>query len=214
MEHSSALTLWDQFNAGGPTMYALVALSIAALATAIERFVNFRERRILSREFAREADRLWQAGRFEELSDRCQRRGSVLARIVSAVVKYRHLPYRDVSLAVSEIASSAIKGHQQRTYMLAIVATLSPLIGLFGTVIGMIEAFHVISQSGTVGNAALVAGGISKALTTTAAGLLVGIPALGLRHFFNSRIQKISIDLEEEANELLNRWLLEGQVAP
>lgn len=211
MNPSSTLTLWDQFNAGGFTMYVLLFLSIVALATALERLINFREKRIISRGFAREADRLWQAGEFEALSKSCKQQGSVLARIIAAVVTYRKHPYGDVSLAVSEIASSSIKGHMQRTYMLAIVATLSPLIGLFGTVIGMIEAFHVIAESGTVGNAALVAGGISKALTTTAAGLLVGIPALGMRHYFTARIQKVAIDLEEEANCLINRWLLEGK---
>lgn len=211
MDTSQTLTLWDQFAAGGLTMYALLFLSILALATAIERTINFREKRILSREFAKTADTLWQAGEFEELSRQCKERNTALSRIVAAVVRYRKHPYSDVSIAVSEIASSSIKGHMQRTYMLSIVATISPLIGLFGTVVGMIEAFHVIAQSGNVGNAALVAGGISKALTTTAAGLLVGIPALGLKHYFTSRIQKVAISLEKEANELINKWLLEGK---
>lgn len=214
MADPGAVTLWDQFQAGGLTMYVLVLLSVAGLAAALERFVNFRRGRILSPEFAREADRLWQKGAFDELADRCRRRDSVLVHIVATVVRYRDMPYRDVNLAVGEIASSAIKEHLQRTYLLAIVATLSPLIGLFGTVVGMIEAFQVIALTGTVGNAALVAGGISKALTTTAAGLMVGIPALGLRHYFTSRVQQAAIDLEAEANGLMHRWFLAPAASP
>jgi biopolymer transport protein ExbB len=208
MPDAPTLTMWDQFQAGGLTMWVLVLLSVAGLAAALERFVNFRPSRILSPDFAREADRLWQEGAFDTLAERCRQRDSVLARVVAAVVRYRDMPYREVNLAASEIASSAIKQHLQRTYVLAIVATLSPLIGLFGTVVGMIEAFQVIALTGTVGNAALVAGGISKALTTTAAGLLVGIPALGLRHYFTSRIQRAAIDLEATANDLMHRWFL------
>jgi len=129
MPDAPTLTLWDQFQAGGLTMYILVLLSVAGLAAAFERFVNFRPSRILSLDFAREADRLWQAGAFDQLAERCQKHDSVLARSVAAIVRYRDMPYRDVNLAVGEIASSAIKEHLQRTYVLSIVATRGPRRG-------------------------------------------------------------------------------------
>lgn len=202
------MTLLDQFNAGGPVMFVLLALSVAALATAIERLINFREKTILCRDFAKKADVKWKAGKFDELRKSCDDNRSALAQIIGTVVSYRHQTFANINLVAGEIASSVMKGHLQRTYMLSIVATLGPLLGLFGTVVGMIEAFDVIAKSGAVGNAAMVAGGISKALTTTAAGLLVGIPALGLKHYFTSRIQKTAIELEEEVSQLINNWFL------
>ena len=78
----------------------------------------------------------------------------------------------------------------------------------------MVEAFDAIAASGARGDTALVAGGISKALVTTAAGLMVGIPALGARHFFVSRIQRAAGELESRTNDLVRRWLLTERREP
>ena len=86
---------------------------------------------------------------------------------------------------------------------LGVIANLAPMLGLFGTVIGMIRAFDVISKAGT-GNPGLVAEGISQALFTTAAGLIVGIPSLAIYHFFRSRIDKIVFELESISINLIN----------
>jgi biopolymer transport protein ExbB len=86
---------------------------------------------------------------------------------------------------------------------LGVVANLSPMLGLFGTVVGMIRAFAVISKVGT-GNPSLVAGGISEALITTAAGLLVGIPSLAAYHYFRSRGERYLFEIETIAFELLH----------
>ena len=86
--------------------------------------------------------------------------------------------------------------------ILGAIANLAPMLGLLGTVLGMIKAFNVISQSGT-GNPGLVASGISEALITTAAGLMVGIPTLAAYHFFRGRVDKFVFEMEEISLKLL-----------
>jgi biopolymer transport protein ExbB len=86
--------------------------------------------------------------------------------------------------------------------MLGVVANLAPMLGLLGTVLGMIKAFAVISKSGT-GNPGLVASGISEALITTATGLAIGIPALALYHYFRGKIDRIIFEMEEVSLQLI-----------
>ena len=83
------------------------------------------------------------------------------------------------------------------------VATIAPIVGLLGTVVGMIEAFHVIAFSG-MGDPSLLAGGISKALVNTAAGLSVALPSLAMHHFFRNRMVNIGITLERQVGRLLD----------
>jgi biopolymer transport protein ExbB len=85
---------------------------------------------------------------------------------------------------------------------------VAPIVGLQGTVIGMIEAFHVIAFAGGLGDPALLAGGISKALVNTAAGLAVALPALGLHHFFKKRLVDVGIELETQVNRLFDEAIL------
>jgi biopolymer transport protein ExbB len=88
------------------------------------------------------------------------------------------------------------------------VATIAPIIGLLGTVIGMIEAFHVIATAGGLGDPALLAGGISKALVNTAAGLAVALPALGMHHFFKNRLVAVGLELEMQINRFFDDAVL------
>ncbi len=193
-------------------MYALLALSIVGLACVIERFANFRPAHILQKDLAAKANELWQTNSIEKLNQLCESDPSVLSQIIAKIVRYRNRPYSEVSQVAGELANAAIRAHLQKAYPLGIVATLSPLVGLLGTVVGMIYAFHDIALAGDTGNASVVAGGISIALNTTAAGLIIGIPALGMRHYFNSRINKTAAELEVEVNTLLHAWLLEDAV--
>jgi biopolymer transport protein ExbB len=94
--------------------------------------------------------------------------------------------------------------------ILGAVANLAPMLGLLGTVIGMIKAFDVISQQGT-GSPALVASGISEALITTAAGLVIGIPSLAFYHFLRGRVDKFIYEMEDVAIELMEKVIPSGE---
>jgi biopolymer transport protein ExbB len=204
-------SFWDIWKSGGATMYFILLLSLMAGATAIERLVNFRRSRIVPDQLAQEADTLWQQDSFAGIEALCRQQQSTLGRILAFVVQNRHQSLRTLSDSAGDRASTELKRHQQKAYPLAIVATLSPLAGLFGTVLGMIESFRMVAHAGSLGDASILAGGISQALTTTAAGLLVALPALGLYHYFRNQTALQGILLEEQVNDLLARWFLSGQ---
>jgi biopolymer transport protein ExbB len=105
-----------------------------------------------------------------------------------------------------DVASRDLRRHLQKAYPLAVVATVSPLLGLLGTVIGMIGAFDKVAAAGSLGDASVLGGDISKALITTGAGLTIAVPALVLYHYFKSRTNLYAIMLEEEVGELITEW--------
>ena len=96
--------------------------------------------------------------------------------------------------------------HLQRAYPLAVIATVSPLLGLFGTVYGMIGAFESVALAGKMGDPSIMAGDISFALITTALGLIIAVPALIAYHYFRVRTNIYGLTLEEQTNHLLIRW--------
>lgn len=202
------LNLFDQLRSGGLGVLAILALSVLAGAVAIERFVRFRAERFAPRGLVPRVLPLWQAGRFDEIAALVAADHSTLARIVAFMVEHRRLDAAALSARAGDIASLALRRQQQKAYPLAVVATIAPIIGLLGTVVGMIEAFHVIAHAGGLGDPALLAGGISKALVNTAAGLTVALPALGLHHFFRNRLVAVGIELESQVNHLFDEGVL------
>jgi len=190
---------------GGWTIAALAFLSVIGLATALERLAMLRRGRIVPRRLADRADGLWRKGQFAEIITLCDRRPCTLGRILTFIVRHRKASIEDVSTTCGDIAARELKRHLLRAYPLAVVATLAPLLGLLGTVIGMIEAFDTVVLVG-MGDATALAGGISKALITTMVGLCIAVPALFLYHIFKSRTSLFGVMLEEEVTELISDW--------
>lgn len=191
---------------GGLTMVFLLLASVAGVGYAIERLVNLRSGVIAPGGLADRADELWQAGKWDELQALPDKSNSTLARIIAVIARHRHSSMADVSLMAGDVASRDLRRHVQKAYPLAVVATVSPLLGLLGTVIGMIGAFDKVAAAGSLGNASLLGGDISKALITTAAGLTIAVPALVLYHYFKSRTSLFALMLEEEVGELMSAW--------
>jgi len=203
-----SVSLVERLGQGGFTMYFLGALSIVALTFALERLVNLNRSRIFPRGLAEKVMGLWNEKKYEDILTSCQARPSTLSSVVSALVRHRHCSPLEISMLAGDIAGRDMRGHLQKAYPIAIVATLSPLLGLLGTVIGMIESFEVVAIAGSLGDASMLAGGISKALVTTATGLIIAVPALGLYHFFKSKTHTFTMALEGEVHELLTSWFL------
>jgi len=203
-------TFFERIRQGGWTMLFLALLSVMSVTFTIERLVNLRKQGILPEGLADEARALWDAGKYDELQAKCRETPSALGTIIDGLVQYRQTPYVEISALASDMGAREIKTHLQKCYPLAVSGTLAPLLGLFGTVLGMIEAFEIVAIAGSLGDASLLAGSISKALITTAGGLLVAIPSLGIYHFIKTRINSYAMSLEEEVNELLAAWFLKG----
>jgi len=193
---------------GGWTIFALLILSVIALACALERLFMLRRGRIVPRGLSRRADRLWGEGKREDILKLCSRRSRTLARILVFITEHPRASIADVSTATGDIGARELKRHLLRAYPLAVVATLAPLLGLLGTVIGMIEAFDTVVVVG-MGDATALAGGISKALITTMVGLCIAVPSLFAYHFFKSRTSLFAVILEEEVTELISAWRME-----
>lgn len=204
--HAQALDLVAQLREGGTGIVVIGALSLLTVTVALERLVHFRKSRVAPDGLVQDVQALWAQGQFEQLQARLDASDSTLARMITHLVQGRHQDARSVGEGAAEIASLELRTHQQKAYPLAVVATVAPIVGLLGTVVGMIEAFHAIAFSGAMGDPALLAGGISKALINTAAGLAVALPALALHHFFKSRQLSLGLTLERQIQPLLRAW--------
>ena len=203
--------LFQQLATGGAGIWVIAALSLLMVTVAIERFHRFRMSAIVPPGLVDEIVPLWQAARFEDLQQALARHESVLAKAIRFLVAHRaRWPSEVLGERAGELASRELRQQQQRAYPLAVVATVAPIVGLLGTVVGMIEAFHVIAFTGGMGDASLLAGGISKALVNTAAGLSVALPALALHHFFRHRLTVGGLALEEQLDRVLDACVRPG----
>lgn len=202
---------FQQLAAGGAGIWVIAALSVLAIAVALERFHRFRPSAVVPPSLVDDIVPLWQAGRFDELQQVLKQRDSVLARALQFVVSHRaRWPADELAARAGDVASRQLRAQQQRAYPLAVVATVAPIVGLLGTVVGMIEAFHVIAFTGGMGDASLLAGGISKALVNTAAGLAVALPSLALHHYFRHRLVTSGLALEEQLERALDACVRTG----
>lgn len=208
MRHSCGMSpdldLFELLRAAGVSILAIAALSVIALAVALERFVRFRAETIAPSRLAPRVLQAWRAGDADAARAAAAADRSVLGQVLAYLIEYRTRPIALLSARAGEMASHALRRHQRMAYPLAVVATVAPLVGLLGTVIGMIEAFHVIATAGGLGDPTLLAGGISKALVNTAAGLSVALPALALHHWFKHRLTGVGLRLEADINTVLD----------
>jgi biopolymer transport protein ExbB len=188
---------------GGIGILVIAALSVLMLAVCLERLAHLRVHKLAPQDLANEARTLWRDGQYEALRERVADGASPLARILGFLVEHRSFTPETLATRASELAAIELREQQQKAYALNVVATIAPIVGLLGTVVGMIESFHVIAFNG-MGDPTLLAGGISKALVNTAAGLSVALPALAMHHFFRNRLVGIGIRLERQLNGLLD----------
>lgn len=198
-----------KFKAGGAIMYFLLGLSVASLAFVIERTIRLRQSRIVPLAFSGEVDRLWAEGNLKEIRRLCDANSKhALSKIVRFIVDRRRASLDDINNAVGDIAAREMGRHQMLTYPLAAIAALAPLMGLFGTVLGMILSFDKVAIAGEMGDPSLLAEGISKALVTTAFGLLVAIPTVFFYNIFKFRTVSLATRLEEVTTALIHDWFL------
>lgn len=199
----SDLDIAAQLVNGGSGIIVIGALSVLMLAVSLERLAHVHARRLAPSDLADDACALWRDGRFDELRTRVADGGSILARILAVLVEQRHLPAERLAARAGDMAALEMRQQQHKAYALNVVATIAPIVGLLGTVAGMIEAFHVIAGGG-MGDPTLLAGGISRALVNTAAGLSVALPALAMHHFLRHRLAGVGFVLERQLNAVLD----------
>jgi biopolymer transport protein ExbB len=199
-------SLFDMLVAGGPLMIPILLSSFAMLLIVFERTFSLRRRRVVPRLFV---ERFLLQIRENALDrddalERCEDESSHIARVFAAAVRKWGKPAVEVEQAVLDEGERIANVLRRYLRVLNGVSTVSPLLGLLGTVWGMIQAFNVIATSPAMGRAEMLAGGISVALLTTAAGLLVAIPALIFYLYFVGRVDSLVMDIDHYGQEIVH----------
>ncbi|PPK52799.1 MotA/TolQ/ExbB proton channel family protein [Marinobacter persicus] len=194
--------MFELLKAGGILMVPIVACSILALAIILERFWSLRVSRVAPSQSVTE---LWRWIKKKELNSKklkALQASSPLGQVLAGGLMNAKHGREIMKESIEQEASQVI--HQLERFLnpLGTIATITPLLGLLGTVIGMIKVFAEIQLAG-VGNAGNLAGGISEALITTAAGLSVAIPALIAHRYFIRRVDELVVNMEQEAIKLV-----------
>lgn len=188
---------------GGVLMYPILLLSIISLAVFLERLISLRKNRYVPKNFMDKLYVFLQNKSFQDARSLCDMNNCAIGNISKTILDNLDLPISRLMELSEETGRFQAKKLERFLPTLQTIANISPLLGLLGTVIGMIKTFVVISQQG-VGNAQALAGGISEALLTTAAGLSVAIPTVIFYHIINSRSEKIVYELEGATSNILN----------
>lgn len=200
--------MWELIKSGGWLMGPLIALSIVSLALILERFWSLQRRRIIPRHLLAQVWHQLKSRTFTDTSLRELRQDSPLGRVLAAgIVNMNH----ERAIMVESIEDvGRQEAHELGRYLntLGTIAAISPLMGLLGTVLGMIKMFNGVNAMG-MANASLVAGGIAEALLNTAMGIIVAIPSLMAYRYFRGWVDSLVLDMEREALKLVE--VIHGQ---
>jgi biopolymer transport protein ExbB len=205
-EPISTKNLWEILRQGGPLMIPIAVCSLILVAFVLERMISLRRGRVIPGPFIKRF--LKQLGDGELDRDTalklCEENGSPVAEVLAGAVRKWGRPAVEVEQAIIDAGERSTNGLRKYLRVINGVATVTPLLGLLGTVVGMIRAFNNIATADALGRPEMLAGGISQALLTTAFGLSVAIPALIFYLFFVSRVDQLIIEIDSIGQEVVN----------
>lgn len=197
--------MWDLLVAGGWLMLPIIICSIVALAVVMERLWSLRTRHVVPRGLVNTTWQQFRANELDHAATMTMRHGSYLGRVLATCVSNQHHGYAYIKQQMEETGKQVAHDLGRYLEVLATIASIAPLLGLLGTVVGMIEVFYIINIAG-IGDTSELAGGISKALITTASGLVVAIPTVVVARYFRARVEAQVVTLESEAQRFLSAF--------
>lgn len=194
----SAASVWVTafFQRGGPVIWVIVLCSVLSITIALERAYTLRKKKIINTDFLHDVKKYAVKGEFEKALMVCRKVDVAMSRITHAGLLRSRFGVLEVERALEAAGAHEATLLEANLRGLGVIASLAPMLGLLGTVTGMINAFSAISLEG-VGNPTVVAGGIAEALINTAAGLVVAIYTLGFYHYFRGKVDKLIYEMEE-----------------
>jgi biopolymer transport protein ExbB/TolQ len=197
-------TIWEIFQIGGFTMYILLLCSFISIAVFLERAIYYRRLTKIKRiEFMRAIRRALSAKNIEKAAEICRLTPAPFSQVVYSGLELYNRSGREISNAMEREITVKTIGLERYTTILATIGNTAVYIGLFGTVLGIIRAFHDISAAGA-GGMNIVIGGVAEALVCTATGLFVAIPAVIAFNYFTKRVEHFVTDMELCASELID----------
>jgi len=193
----------DVLLKGGPILWVILVLAVPVLAIVVERILYFR--RIATDEdklFARVKNAI-EKGHFDEALAICDTVEAPLGGLIRAGIENRTLPEADLKEAVRDAAVKELPQIEHSIQVVNVIANISPLMGLLGTVSGIISSFNVLGQFGAVSDPSVLAKGISEALLTTAAGIVIAVPSMVAYAWLSGKANAVIGRLEGQANDLV-----------
>ncbi len=204
---TEAMTLQQIIETGGWLMYVLAAMSVVGVALVIYFLAALRRGQIIPASFVDSLRTLLREGRFVEAQTACRNNGSAIASISGSALDYVLRSPKPDSALLREIVEG--EGGRQATMIqnqtqyLMDIGVIAPMVGLLGTVVGMLKAFNSVALDLTKAKPMLLAQGVSQALITTVGGLVVAIPAMIAYAYFRGRASRLISDLEKNSAELI-----------
>lgn len=199
--------MFEMIQKGGAIMYPIVLCSVIAFGIVLERLYYLRKMRIDTVAFMNNIEALLKHNKIAESVKICEDTRGPIAAVIKAGLLKHDRPRQEIREAIEDAGHQEVPRLERHINILAAIAHISPLLGLLGTVVGMVKAFQVI-QAKTAAfnpvNAGDLAGGVWIALLTTAAGLIVAIPAIAAYHYLAARVQDFVLEMERSATELIN----------
>lgn len=211
--------MWETLSQGGVLMVPLAACSILALWVVIDRAWHLSRERVVRPEIVNVIDTLSGPGDVPLARSICERNPGPFSTIVRAALDHRDRPRVEIREVVEDQGRQEVARLERGLGLLETIAGIAPLLGLLGTVLGMIEVFEVVSEQGA-GQARSLSGGIAEALITTATGLSIGIPSLVAYNYFAGKAERLVLDIEGHATRLIQKLhhfqvgAAEGDAAP
>ena len=189
---------------GGPVIWLILLAAAAAAVVFVERVLFCHRAQINSAEFLNGVRTVIKRGNVVEAISICDATPGPVARLVKAAILNREHGRERVREAVEEAGLTEVPRLEEKLNLLATIAQIAPLLGLFGTVVGFIDIFGQVEQAGLYSNVQLLSHGVWKALICAAAGIGVAIPAHAGYNYLVSRVNKIVLDMERAAAEIVN----------
>jgi biopolymer transport protein ExbB len=192
------------FGKGGFVMYPLLLCSIAALAIVIEKIVTLRRKKVIIPEVVNLLDNIKGTKDIGLALSICEKHQGPFANIIRTGLENRELPREELKEVLSDQGRQEVQYLERGLVILETIAAISPLLGLLGTVIGILKVFDVIAVMG-VGQATALSGGISEALITTIVGLSIGIPVVVVFNLFTNKAERLILEIEKYSALLLSK---------
>ncbi|HEX5322585.1 MAG TPA: MotA/TolQ/ExbB proton channel family protein [Capsulimonadaceae bacterium] len=195
---------WDFLSKGGPVMWPLLVCAVLSITFMIERFVSLRRASQDNDGLLEEVRSLLNDGRADEALRLCQNTPGTVPQLVASAVRNRHLDAAAIERTMEELAMRETPTLYKHLVYLDTIITLAPLLGLLGTVTGMISAFHVVASQTGLNAPTAITGGVAEALIATATGLAIAIVTLVGYNLLTERVKEIIADMEARATQILN----------
>jgi biopolymer transport protein ExbB len=205
-EETTKTGIFDAIGQAGAIGYLIILMSVISLTLAIEHFVNIKREKLAPPELIDEIEELFNEGQYQEAMEVCEASPNFFTNVVAVGIRKLGHPYATIEKALEEMEDEeGIKLHQKIGY-LSLIAGIGPMMGLFGTVVGMVGAFGSIATAKGGVEPSAFAGDISMALMTTVLGLVVSIPTTAFFVYFRNRVTLASLEIGAIVEDLFDRF--------